>query len=289
MRIYQNRRRSAASLAAIVALAALATSCAVTPASEPAPAPVPTPSHRAARTEGGESTASASPSAAATAATAPAIDSATASFRSSFNFGAVASGVRPYNRVVTADFKTRSGLFKAHRRGDQLLYEIPSREINREFLLITQIAKSTLGAEFVGQDGGNRVVRWERRDEPHPSPRRVVRSRRRLGAAGTSRGRSGELRSDSRVVPRARVRARLLRGDRRLAAVHRSARGDRTRLANAWKPGPEPELRRARRDFPDNIEIESTLTLASGAGAFPAHKVARRRAAPRASSCTAAW
>ncbi|HZO20241.1 MAG TPA: zinc-dependent metalloprotease, partial [Gemmatimonadaceae bacterium] len=71
---------------------------------------------------------------------------------------------QPYARVVTRDYTTRAGLFKAHRRGDQLLYEIPRSELARDFLLVTQIARTTFGVGYGGQAVGNRVVRWERRD-----------------------------------------------------------------------------------------------------------------------------
>jgi hypothetical protein len=66
--------------------------------------------------------------------------------------------------VVTSDYTTRAGLFKAHRRGDRLLYEIPRSQLGRDFLLVTQIARTTLGVGYGGQAVGNRVVRWERRD-----------------------------------------------------------------------------------------------------------------------------
>jgi len=71
---------------------------------------------------------------------------------------------QPYARVITSDFTTRAGLFKAHRRGDRLLYEIPRSELGRDFLLVTQIARTTLGVGYGGQAVSNRVVRWERRD-----------------------------------------------------------------------------------------------------------------------------
>jgi hypothetical protein len=71
---------------------------------------------------------------------------------------------QPYARVITSDYTTRAGLFKAHRRGDRLLYEIPRTELGRDFLLVTQIARTTLGVGYGGQAVSNRVVRWERRD-----------------------------------------------------------------------------------------------------------------------------
>ena len=71
---------------------------------------------------------------------------------------------QPYARVITSDYTTRAGLFKAHRRGDRLLYEIPRGELGHDFLLVTQIARTTLGVGYGGQAVSNRVVRWERRD-----------------------------------------------------------------------------------------------------------------------------
>ncbi|MGH7718513.1 MAG: DUF5117 domain-containing protein, partial [Gemmatimonadaceae bacterium] len=71
---------------------------------------------------------------------------------------------RPYARVITRDARTRDGLFKTHRLGDRLYYEIPARELNKDLLLVTQIARTTLGQGFGGQALGSRVVRWERRE-----------------------------------------------------------------------------------------------------------------------------
>ena len=66
---------------------------------------------------------------------------------------------KPYSRVVTADAKTRNGLFKVHRVGSRLLFEIPRTELNRDQLLVTEIAKTTLGVGYGGQALGNRVLR----------------------------------------------------------------------------------------------------------------------------------
>src|SRR5574338_762964 len=71
---------------------------------------------------------------------------------------------RPYARVVTADARTRSGLFKVHRIGNRLLFEIPRKELNKDHLLVAEIAKTTLGVGYGGQALGNRVLRWEKRD-----------------------------------------------------------------------------------------------------------------------------
>src|SRR5204863_8161348 len=71
---------------------------------------------------------------------------------------------QPYNRVVTAQAQTKQGLFKVHRIGERVLFEIPRRELNKDILLVQEIAQTTLGAGYGGQAAGNRVLRFERRD-----------------------------------------------------------------------------------------------------------------------------
>ena len=73
--------------------------------------------------------------------------------------------IRPYERVVTSEAKSDDGIFTVHRIGDRLLYEIPSDKLGREFLWVSQIARTTLGAGYGGQAAGNRVVKWERRGD----------------------------------------------------------------------------------------------------------------------------
>jgi hypothetical protein len=73
--------------------------------------------------------------------------------------------IRPYERVITSDAVTDDGVFKVHRIKDRLYYEIPKEQLGREFLWVSQIAKTTLGAGFGGQAAGNRVVKWERRGD----------------------------------------------------------------------------------------------------------------------------
>src|SRR5690348_14764171 len=72
------------------------------------------------------------------------------------------SGPRPYNRVITSDAITEHGLFTTHRIGDKLFYEIPRSALGKEMLLVSQIAKNTLGAGYGGQAAGDRVLKWER-------------------------------------------------------------------------------------------------------------------------------
>ena len=71
---------------------------------------------------------------------------------------------KPYDRVITKEAKSDTGVFTVHRIGDRLYYEIPKAELGKEFLWVSQIARTTLGVGQGGQAAGNRVVRWERRN-----------------------------------------------------------------------------------------------------------------------------
>jgi hypothetical protein len=75
-----------------------------------------------------------------------------------------AANPQPYARVVTQQAQTKLGLFKVHRIGERVLFEIPRREMNKDILLVQEIAQTTLGAGYGGQSAGNRVLRFERKD-----------------------------------------------------------------------------------------------------------------------------
>lgn len=71
---------------------------------------------------------------------------------------------RPYEKVVTKEFRTDEGVFRVHRNRDRVLYEIPKKELGSLFLWVSQIRRTTIGAGYGGQALGQRVVRWELRD-----------------------------------------------------------------------------------------------------------------------------
>jgi hypothetical protein len=71
--------------------------------------------------------------------------------------------IRPYDRVITKDAKSDDGVFTVHRIGDRLYYEIPTTQLNKQFLWVSQIARTAVGAGQGGQAVGSRVVKWERR------------------------------------------------------------------------------------------------------------------------------
>src|SRR5215210_1024276 len=73
--------------------------------------------------------------------------------------------IKPFDRVITKDAKSDDGIFTVHRIKDRVFYEIPKDKLGREFLWVSQIARTTLGAGYGGQAAGNRVVKWERRGD----------------------------------------------------------------------------------------------------------------------------
>ncbi len=67
-----------------------------------------------------------------------------------------------YDKVITKDAKSKPGLFTVHEIKDKYYYEIPKTELDKEFLFVTQIARTTVGVGYGGQFVAERVVRWER-------------------------------------------------------------------------------------------------------------------------------
>ena len=71
--------------------------------------------------------------------------------------------IKPYERVITKEAKSDEGVFTVHNVKEKVFYEIPRSELNKEFLWVSQIARTTLGVGYGGQAAGNRVVKWERK------------------------------------------------------------------------------------------------------------------------------
>ena len=78
---------------------------------------------------------------------------------------------RPYSRVITAEAKTRRGMFAVHRVGDKLYFEIPARELNKDMLLVGRFARAAAAdpnsptggfGEYGGDQFGEHTLTWER-------------------------------------------------------------------------------------------------------------------------------
>jgi hypothetical protein len=63
--------------------------------------------------------------------------------------------------VITKDAKSKKGIFTVHQIKDKYYYEIPKGELGKQFLLNTQISKTTLGVGYGGQQLSSRMVYWE--------------------------------------------------------------------------------------------------------------------------------
>ncbi|MEO5567700.1 MAG: DUF5118 domain-containing protein, partial [Gemmatimonadaceae bacterium] len=83
-------------------------------------------------------------------------DTAATTGRGGGGGGAQPAAPRPYARVVTDDAVTKTGLFKVHKIGPRLYFEIPRSELRKEFLVAQRTQAGT------GGGNQNRVVTFER-------------------------------------------------------------------------------------------------------------------------------
>jgi uncharacterized protein DUF4953/uncharacterized protein DUF5117/uncharacterized protein DUF5118 len=148
------------SFACSLAVAALVVACQPAPAPSPAPAPT---------GRGAVAPAPAPAPDTTRPAPAPTPGGGGGGGRGAGGGGAAGQPAEPnpqaYNTVVRgAGLITKTGLFKTHRIGSRLLFEIPRVELGKDLLLVTQIKMTTVGEGYGGQALGNRVVRWDRKD-----------------------------------------------------------------------------------------------------------------------------
>ncbi|NWJ52374.1 MAG: zinc-dependent metalloprotease [Bacteroidetes bacterium] len=72
---------------------------------------------------------------------------------------------KPYKEVITAKAKTSKGLFTVHKVEDKFYFEIADSLMNREFMAITRISKTTAGAGFGGEMANQSVLYFEKGPE----------------------------------------------------------------------------------------------------------------------------
>ena len=67
---------------------------------------------------------------------------------------------RPYNQVITASAKTDDGIFKVHRINDQIFYEIPKKELGKDFLWVNsgQAHRQRRGLRRAGSGESGRAL-----------------------------------------------------------------------------------------------------------------------------------
>ena len=85
---------------------------------------------------------------------------------------AVPAGPRPYNRVITAEAKTKRGFIITHRVGDRLLFELPAGSLDRDLLAVGRFTRAAAFdpqlpggggfGEYAGDQFVDRTLRFER-------------------------------------------------------------------------------------------------------------------------------
>ena len=67
---------------------------------------------------------------------------------------------KPYDKVITSEFKTQAGLFKVHQHKGKLYFEIPKADLGKELLLVATAVKTPAGVDHAGKEVNDEVVRW---------------------------------------------------------------------------------------------------------------------------------
>ncbi len=179
--------------------------------------------------------------------------------------------IRPYDRVITKDVKSDAGVFTVHQLKEKYFYEIPKAELGKEFLLVTQIARTTLGAGYGGQAVGNRVVKWERVGD-----RIMLRSVSYQVVADRSQpiSRAVDAANNSTIIMAFNIEA-LGPNDSVVIDVSRLFTSEvtelsaRTRIRARGFDASRSYIERAV-SFPTNIEVEATHTFTSPPETAPA-------------------
>jgi hypothetical protein len=198
--------------------------------------------------------------------------------------------------VITAEAKTRRGLFAVHRVGDRLYFEIPAKELNKDQLIVGRYARAAASVptptgggfgDFAGNEFGERTLRWERNGN-----RVILRSPSFAVTADTSLSvyHAVETSNYGPIIAMLNVETygpdsaavvdvtRLFTtGIPELAAIRGNVDATRSYVERAIA-------------FPDNVEIEATQTGVPGptAPAFPGAPVAAPVQRP-AQSVVAHW
>lgn len=74
-------------------------------------------------------------------------------------------GPKPYKEIITDKAKTSRGLFTVHKIDDKFYFEIADSLMQREFMAITRISKTTAGAGFGGEMANQSVLYFEKGPE----------------------------------------------------------------------------------------------------------------------------
>lgn len=169
---------------------------------------------------------------------------------------------KAYDEVVNDSAKSQNGIFRVHRVGERVLYEIPKEQLGRDFLLVSQLSATRANLGYGGDPVDQRVVRWTRRDK------KILLENvdySMTAAAGS------EIR---RAVDASNTDAMLFAFPIETESSDGAVVVDVTRmfLSDAAELSPKTQLKardlekdrcflESVRAYPTNVEVESTLTL----------------------------
>ena len=71
--------------------------------------------------------------------------------------------IQSYDKVITKDAITDTGLFDVHTVDNKYFYEIPDSLFNKEMLMVSRISKTATGIGFGGGKINTQVLRWEKK------------------------------------------------------------------------------------------------------------------------------
>ena len=154
--------------------------------------------------------------------------------------------------MITKEAKTSPGLFLVHRIDDKVFFEIPTAELGKEMLWVTQLEQTQAGYSYGGEPVGDRVVRWEQRGDDillrdvKYEIRADVSDPIKDAVKATLAG------GDHRGLPDPGVRQGQAAGDRRDLGLHRRpARVQRQGAAPRQRDRPAADVHREGQGVPD--------------------------------------
>src|ERR1700754_4703633 len=70
---------------------------------------------------------------------------------------------KPYNEVITKEFRTQSGLFTVHRAHDTVYFEIPDSLLHRDLMVINRLGKGPGGTgQYAGEELDQKTIFFEK-------------------------------------------------------------------------------------------------------------------------------
>jgi hypothetical protein len=179
-------------------------------------------------------------------------------------------GIKSFSDVITKEAKADTGLFNVYRVKSKWYFEIPKKEIGKEFLLVSSQARTQTGLGYGGDEINDQIARWERIED-----RILLRSVMYFAVAADSLPISYAVRkaTNAPILMSFDVQAYNKDSSAVLIDVSGLFTADMTEFGLPRSARDQYKVRRldpARsfvermKPFPDNIEVEVTLTYDAG-------------------------